>query len=275
MKKMSILFVSFILLTSCCSKNTEAKEQADNSVSDTVCNQSEIVETKAISDTLLYRSTVSVDGKEFIVFKVNPENTVVTMADAVIPKSNDSNIALCVAGAFTSKRLPYFETNNVLGDYVIDGVLHKGSETKANTGFIYSANDKIVISSSDKVEDCIKDAKQSGGMLLQQMLLLQNGKNVYKGTPINPNTTNYYRAACIMTDGSFAVIQSKIILPLKNFISSLSQLGVSNALYLDMGGWKYGWYRETKSVSATKLFEVEADTKYQTNWLVIKAKTNI
>ncbi|MDE5844542.1 MAG: hypothetical protein K2H44_04035, partial [Muribaculaceae bacterium] len=54
-------------------------------------------------------------------------------------------------------------------------------------------------------------------------------------------------------------------------IESLIKLGVSDALYLDMGkGWNYGWYRQTVVDSPIMLFEDR--TRYQTNWLLIKAK---
>lgn len=74
-----------------------------------------------------------------------------------------------------------------------------------------------------------------------------------------------------MADGSFAVIQSQKALPLRDFISALIDMDVSDALYLDMGtGWNYGWYRQTPASAPTKLFRYR--TPYQTNWLLIKSK---
>lgn len=109
--------------------------------------------------------------------------------------------------------------------------------------------------------------------MFQQVLLVQNGKNVYTGKPIKITSKNIYRAACIMNDGNFAVIQSQSALPLEQFIRSLVNFGVSDALYLDMGtGWNYGWYREARKDSPTRLFDYR--TPYQTNWLLIKARDN-
>ena len=74
-----------------------------------------------------------------------------------------------------------------------------------------------------------------------------------------------------MSDGNFAVIQSQETLSLGQFIRSLVNLGVSDALYLDMGtGWNYGWYRENLEDTPKKLFDKR--TPYQTNWLLIKVK---
>ena len=107
--------------------------------------------------------------------------------------------------------------------------------------------------------------------MFQQVLLVQNGKDVYTGKPIKVTSKNIYRAACIMSDGNFAVFQSHENLSLGRFIRSLVNLGVSDALYLDMGtGWNYGWYRETRKDASVRLFE--SRTPYQTNWLLIKAR---
>lgn len=227
-----------------------------------------------VQDTLIFKSTANVDSVDFIILRANPSTTLITMADSVIPEINDSAIALCVEAAFTGELLPEFKSTNVAGDYVIDGIFHKGYKCKANTGFLCTVNGHPFISSSDNVKEWVDKTVASGATLFQQILIVQNCKDVYKGTPIKPATKNIYRAACIMRDGNFAVIQSEKSLPLKDFIASLIKLGVSDALYLDMGtGWNYGWYRETSDRPAVKLFE--ARTPYQTNWLIIKKKSTI
>lgn len=222
-------------------------------------------------DTVVWRTQVKVDSLSFIVFKMNGKAAYVTMADSVMPEERDSAVALCVEGAFTGNLLKEFKTTNIAGDYVIDGVFHRGYKCRANTGFLYADRETVVISSSENVPQWIDRAKKTGGTLFQQMLIVSNGRDVYRGKPIKPTSTNIYRSACIMQDGSFAVIQSVGKLPLGTYINSLIKLGVKNALYLDMGpGWNYGWYRETPASPAVKLFKYR--TPYQTNWLLIKVK---
>lgn len=201
---------------------------------------------------------------------MNPESAYITMADSIVPEISDSTIAMCVEAAFTGELLKEFKSTNIAGDYVIDGISHKGYKCKANTGFLYADKDIFTISSSDYCAEWIEKAQKNNGSLFQQILIVQNGRNVYRGKPIKPNTPNIYRSACIMNDGNFAVIQSMQSLPLQEFINSLIKMGVSDALYLDMGrGWNYGWYRETSADPATCLFDYR--TPYQTNWLLIKA----
>lgn len=233
--------------------------------------QSEAGGAAVTADTMLYVSDITVDSVPFIKLQMNPEAAYVTVADSVIPSESDTKIALCVEAAFTGELLKEFKTTNVAGDYVIDGRFRKGYKCRANTGFLYADKDNYVISSSKNCSEWIKKAKADGGSLFQQVLIVQNGRNVYGGKPIKPGSLNIYRSACIMNDSSFAVIQSKSIMALKDFIASLIKMGVRDAIYLDMGGgWNYGWYRPTEASEPVKLFRYR--TTYQTNWLVIKAK---
>lgn len=225
-------------------------------------------------DTMLFVENVIVDSMPFIKLQMNPNMSYITMADSVIPSQVDSTIALCVEAAFTGELLKEFKTTNIGGDYVIDGIFHKGYKCRANTGFLYADKSVFTISSSEHCAEWIEKATKNNGTLFQQILIIQNSNNVYHGTPIKPTTPNIYRAACIMNNGNFAVIQSKEKLSLSDFIGSLIKVGVSDALYLDMGrGWNYGWYRESSESPAISLFDYR--TPYQTNWLLIKAKEQL
>ena len=229
--------------------------------------------TDHIEDTIVYKSEVIVDCMPFLILKMNPKCGYVAMADSVIPDKNDSIIAMCVEAAFTGELLKEFKSTNVAGDYVVNGKLKKGYKCKANTGFLATVNGVPFIASADKLQEWLISNHTDDFCMFQQVLLVHNGKNVYTGKPIKTTSKNIYRAACIMSDGNFAVIQSQETLSLGQFIRSLVNLGVSDALYLDMGtGWNYGWYRETRKDSPTGLFDYR--TPYQTNWLLIKARDN-
>lgn len=253
------VLLALTILASCQLSSTQA-----------VNEQKDIVE-ELVPDTLVALSNMEIDSMPFLMLKMNPEAAYISMADSVMPSETDSTIALCVEAAFTGELLKEFKTTNIGGDYVIDGVFHKGYKCKANTGFLYADKKIYTISSSEYCDEWIEKARENGGTLFQQILIVQNGMNVYKGTPIKPTTANIYRSVCILNDGNFAVIQSTKALPLNDFINSLIEMGVSDALYLDMGrGWNYGWYRETIGSQSIKLFDYR--TPYQTNWLLIKAK---
>lgn len=223
------------------------------------------------ADTLVTVSKISVQSTDFIKMQMNSDKAYITMADSVIPSEADPTIGICVEAAFTGELLPEFKSSNVAGNYVIDGELHKGYKCNANTGFLYADKSTFTISSSQHCSKWIKKAQTSKGCLFQQMLLVNDGANVYRGKPIKSGSSNIYRSACIMEDGSFAVIQSKTALPLAQFINSLIAMGVKDALYLDMGvGWNFGWYRTTTASAPVRLFNYKSE--YQTNWLVVKSR---
>ena len=258
MKALIFAFIVFAII-GCGSSN---KNTDDGEIS------TEIIE---LPDSMLFVDTDVVDSISFIKLQMNHNASYITMTDSVIPSQADSTIALCVEAAFTGELLKDFKTTNIAGDYVIDGTFHKGYKCKANTGFLYADKSAFTISSSEHCAKWIEKAKKNKGVLFQQILIVQNGKNVYRGTPIKQTTRNIYRAACIMNDGNFAVIQAKKAIPLKDFINSLIKLGVNDALYLDMGyGWNYGWYRPLKHNTPKLLFDYRSP--YQTNWLLIKAR---
>lgn len=237
----------------------------------TTIESSTVLRNKQFTDAFIRVTNETVGSNAFIIMKMNQDNAYISLADSIMPSEKDSNIAVCVEAAFTGELLKEFKSTNIGGDYVIDGNFHKGYKCKANTGFLYADKKIFTISSTEHCAKWIEKAKSNGGALFQQILFIQNGKNIYKGTPIKPTAKNTYRSACILNDGNFAVIQSSNPLSLKDYIQSLLQLGVSDALYLDMGrGWNYGWYRETRNSSIIKLFQYRSP--YQTNWLLIKAK---
>lgn len=266
---LTLAIAVMVSLTACSGNKTQSLDSIPSEeVEDPVVENIEL-------PPALNLSRQKVDSVGFIIMKADPYRCHVTMADSVIPSQTDSTILLCVEAAFTGQLLKEFKTTNIAGDYIIDGEYHKGYKCIANTGFLCSLEGSqgctVKIGRSTECKEWMEQAKEFRGSLFQQILIVQNCKNVYRNTPIKPTTKNIYRAACTLTDGGFAVIQSLSRLPLSCFINSLISLGVEDALYLDMGtGWNYGWYRESPSSPAVELFKVRSP--YQTNWLVIKAK---
>ena len=126
---------------------------------------------------------------------------------------------------------------------------------------------------SDNVhlEDMMQAAQQEQGSLFQQALLIYRNKAVVDGK-WRYNKSNIYKAACkTPEDADFIVIQSESALFFQDFVNALLQMGVGEALYLDMGrGWNYGWYRQTTDSPAINFFNYKSP--YQTNWLVIRQK---
>lgn len=224
------------------------------------------------SDTLLYSDVESVGGIDYLLLRPRGDRTYVALADSVIPELGDSSVLLCVAGAFTGELLDEFRSTNIAGDYVIAGRRRRGYRCRVNTGVLYSdTTGRVRIVPTADSRRCYDEAEKRGGWVMQQVMLLDGGKDVYTGRPIKRTTKNVYRAACVMDDGGFAVIQSTDRVSLQAFIDALRQLQVSSALYVDMGtGWNYGWYRHSPQTPPQRLFLIR--NPHQTNWIIVKPK---
>ena len=76
-----------------------------------------------------------------------------------------------------------------------------------------------------------------------------------------------YRALCKKRD-SLLIAESVNFCTYSEFVSSLSENGIENAIYLDCGfGWSYGWYR-INSESVKLLHWIKPP--YISNWLVFR-----
>ncbi len=66
-------------------------------------------------------------------------------------------------------------------------------------------------------------------------------------------------------DGKLCIVDCARSLPFGSFLSALKKLGAKNAIYCDMGGWNYSWYRQDDG-KVKELFS--GPNKYATNWIV-------
>ena len=78
------------------------------------------------------------------------------------------------------------------------------------------------------------------------------------------------RARCYRTlaelNGSLCIIDSVKMLHFDEFMTELQRLGVTNAVYMDMGaGWNYSWYRAATGKVVT-LFGLPVPWSH--NWVV-------
>jgi hypothetical protein len=80
------------------------------------------------------------------------------------------------------------------------------------------------------------------------------------------------RARCYRTlaelNGNLCIIDSVNMMHFTQFMEELQRLGVTNALYMDMGaGWNYSWYRNAADKDVT-LFGLPVPWSH--NWVVFK-----
>jgi hypothetical protein len=85
-------------------------------------------------------------------------------------------------------------------------------------------------------------ASLDGGCGFTQEMMIHDYKVVK--TTRSYNSFTRFRALCEYHN-QLCIIDSKKSISFGNFIKTLSNLGVKEALYMDMGGWNYSWYRES------------------------------
>ncbi|MBP3420063.1 MAG: hypothetical protein J6K74_05710 [Marinifilaceae bacterium] len=215
----------------------------------------------------------SVNGDNYLVIKGT--NVIPEFVDSVAPNISDSDIVLAVAAAFTGERLDYYKPFNIGGNYVVKGIAKKGFSSKYCTGYFAAFGDGFHIGSNmDEINGKGKailyhkqKAIDSKSSYFQQLLLVHNGMI----TDYIPFTKeNQYRALC-EKDGELLIVQSLDKVTCRDFSEALVVLGVNNALYLDMGSWAWGWFRENNG----SLYELSyrfPETRYQTNWIVFRKR---
>ena len=171
---------------------------------------------------------------------------------------DDPNAIFCCAAAFTATYMDEFQHTNINGNHVSGGKYHKGSPYSAACFTWYNGTWKF--SEKSDAEKSLKTAAANGGMGFRQIALIIDGK---KKKPVM-SRSNIYRALCEL-NGKLCVIESSSYIPMPDFIDNLSNIGVTNAIYLDMGRWNHCWYRKYAQHPVTYIYN-NTHQNY-TNWL--------
>lgn len=186
------------------------------------------------------------------------------------PEPANPDVLLCVAAAFTGEDL-----TTVCGSHVVAGQLCGGYSDVTGTGHLLSAGGKVDILPQGVLRQSIAEARKEHGWLFQQCYIVEHGAGRVERVPKairDRRACIVYRAACIMGNGGFAVIQCLDDQLPEEFVNGLVALGVREALYLDMGSWGYGWYRTSADAPLHELASRFANTRYQSNWLMLVAR---
>ena len=77
---------------------------------------------------------------------------------------------------------------------------------------------------------------------------------------------NLYRALCNINEG-LCLLETINVMRFGTFIDKLIRVGVSEALYMDMGGWKQSWYREYYEEEPQIIYPATNDCG--TNWFTV------
>lgn len=247
-----ILCVALGCVSTACNNNKQAST-TDNEVEIIVnlaTNDGRFVEVDTLGDLVVY----------------TPKFSSIDLACGVMPPKEHSSVIFCAAAAFTGSYLNEFKHNNVAGGHVTGGKYFSGYECEANTGcFVYNGDKTWQFVLGD-TNDALQKAANTGGMGFSQIMIIHDGKVLqdYRVNPKNTKDVNEFRALCEF-NGKLCVIDSKGFVNFIDFVKSMEQAGVKNAIYMDMGeGWNYSWWRHS---DGTVVEIHETQHPYTTNWI--------
>ena len=189
---------------------------------------------------------VEIDSLSFSGLRVYyPSGLYVKLVVGEEPDTSNCNISFCCAASYTGASIYLHKGvrhSDVAGDHLESGELVKGYECPNNTGgFVFWGVRSGDWAFMDKGEydDCLEGDEKPWTAFQQELL-------VYKGEIrpfVRQDKVDYYRAFCNL-NGRLCVVDGTHPHLLSSFVDLLRNAGVSDALYMDMGGWKYSWYRD-------------------------------
>lgn len=245
--------IIFLLLTLCIATASCCNSGAGR------CNSQDTPQEQVAQATDLKHYTTREVKGHLVVY--TPDHAKVDLVCGKMPVKTDKKVIFCAAAAFTGELLKEFRHSNIAGTHVSDGVLHEGFRCKRNTGAFVWYKDKYEFIFGSPAEH-LSNASENGGMGFCQEMIIHKRKRVK--TIRKDTNVNAFRALCEL-DGRLCVIDSKEKMAFGDFSNSLLAIGVTEALYLDMGtGWNYSWWRSKDG----RVHEIhKRKIAYTTNWI--------
>jgi hypothetical protein len=182
------------------------------------------------------------------------------------PLKEDTNILLCIPGAFTR-----------LNDYAIDGlyickgkVINKNAINHSLGGGIKIEDGKCTIFSTgygkrltDSIVNVISAKK---GYFFQQIRMIDDeGPAHFKDSVLT-----YRRGIAIFKNGEVAIIESSAPVMLSTFANDIYKMDAQSLIYTDMGSWDEGWYRNPSDGGLVVIGKSRTETKLQSNWVIFR-----
>lgn len=189
-----------------------------------------------------------------------PKYSKIDLVCGEMPKKSDENVILTCAAAYTVKKLNSFSHSNIIGDHISNGKRYSGASSKTYRGAFVFYNGKAHFVYDDWSKE-FKEAASKGGCGFAQDMMIHNGEIIDYCR--KKTSSAEFRALCLI-DGKVAVVDSKGVQKFGDFVDELSELGVTEAIYLDMGDWKHSWYRNSDG-QAVDIYP--KPNKYATNWI--------
>lgn len=176
--------------------------------------------------------------------------------------NKDSNLTYFATSAFFRNAEIEFRHENIVGDHAHDGSYYKGALEEGLSAFTFYNNEAhFVLNDAD---DAVKLAADNGGSGFEQFMAIYDGKD----EKIQAGKFRCYRLLAEL-NGRLCMIESITPIDYEVFIQSALDLGVKNALFLDMGAkCSHSQYRNNKG-KAINLFSAKPGS-FVHSWIVFE-----
>jgi hypothetical protein len=138
------------------------------------------------------------------------------------------------------------------------------TDANLNAYCIIEYGKPIIILSNELTDELKKNIISSKSSLFKQCILIKKKKLIR--FPFFNEDLKYWRALAIFKD-HFEIIENTELIRIKNFQLALQEIGVVDAIYLDMGSWSEGAYLNSKN-QKVRIGHEFGNTIHQTNWIV-------
>ncbi len=182
------------------------------------------------------------------------------------PNPSDESVLLSVPGTYTSPQ------DRVEGYVVLDGEIIQQKERQGWNGAAIFDDGEVRIIATNRgqllTKAFVAEVAAADQSLIQGHLLVAGGvAEHFKEQPLFIR-----RALVVFADGRAAVVESQSALDLNDFSLDLVELGVADALNLDMGSWSAGWYRDARTGLRQDIGILTDSTRRQSNWIIFRNK---
>lgn len=199
-------------------------------------------------------------GPLYVIF---PEYTEIELVTKDRPSKSDASITWCSGAAFQHTVSLGFSEEDVEGDHAMKGTLYESPYNRdAFVAFTF-ADGKYAFN-FENTSEAMKKAAAAGGSGFMQFGLIRDGRSVMNFD--RPRARSYRTLAEL--NGNICIIDSVKMMHFTDFMEELQKLGVTNAIYMDMGaGWNYSWLRQA-SGKTLQLFGFPVPWSH--NWVIFR-----
>ena len=206
------------------------------------------------------KTTVYDTGTVYVIF---PEYSGVGLVCETRPSKSDASVTWCSGAAFQHDISLGFSHGNIDGDHAADGIFYESPYNRDSFAAFTFADGRYSFEFDDP-SGAVRKAAEAGGSGFMQFGLIRDREIVMA---VNRPRVRCYRTLAEL-NGHLCIIDSIRMMQFDDFLAELQRLGVTNALYMDMGaGWNYSWYRNAAERVVT-LFGLPVPWSH--NWIVFR-----